>query len=167
LEAASGIQPGGTWSVSYDQTSIDNWLNRAGTGFGYVWGDLASEILYPMARADADGRPLNGNNRYVLRFRPGQLPPGKYWRISMYDLEGFFTNNAIDRYGLGNMAENPVPDPDGGLTVFIQHDSPGADKKANWLPAPAEGFFMVMRVYQPEERMYRGEYIVPPVERVP
>ena len=52
------------------------------------------------------------------------------------------------------MAEKLQPDADGGLTITIQHASPGKDKKANWLPAPAEPFFMVMRLYQPEERMY-------------
>ena len=160
------IQPGGTWSVGYDQTSLDNWLNRAGTGFGYVWGDLATEILYPMARNDGAAQPLNGVNRYVLRFPPGQLPPARYWRISMYDIEGFFTNNPISRYGFGNMAEKPALDADGGLTIPIQHDPPGKDREANWLPAPNGPFFMVMRLYQPEERMYRGKYIVPPVERV-
>jgi len=161
----SAVQPGGTWAVSYDQTSLDNWLDRAGTGFGYVWGDLASEILYPMARADGSGQPLSGKNRYVLHFPKGQLPPARYWRISMYDIEGFFTNNPINRYGIGNMAEKLQPDADGGLTLTIQHDSPGKDKETNWLPAPADAFFMVMRLYQPEERIYRGEYIVPPVQR--
>ena len=160
------IQPGGTWAVSYDQTSIDNWLNRAGTGFGYVWGDLATEILYPMARTDGAGQPLSGKNRYLLQFPKDQLPPARYWRISMYDIEGFFFNNPIDRYGIGNMAEKLEPDADGGLTITIQRESPGKDKEANWLPAPGEGFFMVMRLYQPEERMYRGEYIVPPVRKV-
>jgi hypothetical protein len=63
------------------------------------------------------------------------------------------------------MAEKLEPDPDGGLTILIQKDSPGKGKETNWLPAPAEGFFMMMRLYQPEERMYKGEYIVPPVRK--
>ena len=83
----------------------------------------------------------------------------------MYGIEGFFTDNPINRYGIGDMAEKLQPDADGGLTITIQRDSPGKDKEANRLPAPAEGFFMVMRLYQPEERMYRGEYIVPPVRK--
>jgi len=159
-------QPGGTWTFSSDVTSLDDWLQRAGVGFGYVWGDLASEVLYPNARADAAGQLLTGKNRYVLRFPSGQLPPAKYWRISMYDIEGFFVSNAANRFGIGNMAEKLQPDPDGGLTIYIQHDSPGKDKEGNWLPSPAEGFFMVMRLYQPEERMYRGAYIIPPVTKV-
>jgi hypothetical protein len=34
------------------------------------------------------------------------------------------------------MAEKLQPDADGGLTITIQHDAPGEDKMANWLPAP-------------------------------
>jgi len=62
------------------------------------------------------------------------------------------------------MAETLSPDADGGLTITVQHDSRARTK--NWLPAPAEAFFMILRFYQPEERMYRGEYIVPPMKKV-
>jgi hypothetical protein len=83
----------------------------------------------------------------------------------MYDLAGFLVGNPIDRFGIGNMAEKLRPDPDGGLTLLIQHDSPGTAQETNWLPAPPEGFFLMMRMYQPEERMYRGGYTVPAVTR--
>ena len=42
---------------------------------------------------------------------------------------------------------------------------PGKDKGNNWLPAPADGFYLQLRMYQPGERMYNREYIVPPVAR--
>jgi hypothetical protein len=42
------------------------------------------------------------------------------------------------------MAEKLTPDADGGLTILIQHESPGKEKEGNWLPAPAEGFFMAL-----------------------
>jgi hypothetical protein len=160
------IQPGGTWAIGYDATSLENWLGRAATGYGYVWGDLATEILFPMARADEAGELLTGTQHYRLTFPEGQLPPARYWRISMYDLEGFFVNNPIDRYGIGNMAEEPEIAADGSLTVLIQHESPGPSEEVNWLPAPEDGFFMALRLYQPEERMYRGAYTVPPVRKV-
>ena len=64
------------------------------------------------------------------------------------------------------MAEKLQANPDGSLTLYIQHDSPGKDKEANWLPAPKEGFFLIMRMYQPEEKMYRGAYVLPPVQKV-
>jgi len=83
----------------------------------------------------------------------------------MYDLEGFFVNNPISRFGIGNMAEKLEPDADGGLTILIQAESPGKNKEVNWLPCPKDGFFMFMRMYQPEERMYKGEYVIPAVRK--
>jgi hypothetical protein len=83
-------QPGGTWLLGMDITSLDDWLFRGAVGWKFVWGDLASEILYPMARGDAEGMPLTGANRYTLHFPKSQLPAARYWRISMYDLDGYF-----------------------------------------------------------------------------
>ena len=84
----------------------------------------------------------------------------------MYDLDGFFVGNPLQRYGIGNMAEKLKPNPDGSLTIYIQNESPGKAKEANWLPAPKQGFFLMMRMYQPEEKMYRGAYVLPPLQEV-
>jgi hypothetical protein len=159
-------QPGGTWMVSYDLTSLDDWLFRSAVGWKSVWGDLPSEILFPMVRIDVNGQPLTGKRKYRLHFPAGQLPPARYWRISMYDLDGFFVGNPLRRYGIGNMAEKLKPNPDGSLTIYIQNESPGKAKEVNWLPAPKEGFFLMMRMYQPEEKMYRGSYVLPPLQEV-
>jgi hypothetical protein len=159
-------QPGGTWMVSYDLTSLDDWLFRSAVGWKSVWGDLPSEILFPMVRTDANGSPLTGKRQYTLHFPAGQLPPARYWRISMYDLDGFFVDSPIRRYGIGNMAEKLKPDPDSSLTIYIQNESPGKAKEANYLPAPKEGFFLMMRLYQPEVKMNRGAYVLPPLQEV-
>jgi hypothetical protein len=159
-------QPGGTWMVSYDLASLDDWLFRSAVGWKIVWGDIPNDILFPMARTDENGQPLTGKRKYTLHFPAGQLPPARYWRISMYDLDGFFVGNPIRRYGIGNMAEKLKPNPDGSLTINIQNESPGKAKEANWLPAPQEGFFLMMRMYQPEEKMYRGAYVLPPLQEV-
>ncbi len=84
----------------------------------------------------------------------------------MYDLAGFFVGNPIRRYGIGNLAEQLKPNPDGSLTIYIQNESPGEAKAVNWLPAPQEGFFLMMRLYQPEEKMYHGAYILPPLREL-
>jgi hypothetical protein len=41
-------------------------------------------------------------------------------------------------------------DADGSLTLYIQQDSPGADKESNWLPAPNGPIYLVMRLYWPK-----------------
>ncbi len=83
----------------------------------------------------------------------------------MYALDAFFVDNPIGRYGIGNMNTDLDVAEDGSITIYIQHESPGKDKENNWLPAPADGFYMQLRMYQPGERMYNREYIVPPVVR--
>jgi hypothetical protein len=36
---------------------------------------------------------------------------------------------------------------DGSLTLYIQKASPGKDKESNWLPAPNDTAYLVMRHY--------------------
>ena len=159
------VQPGGTWMVSFDLAGEDDWLFRGAVGWKHVWGDVADEILVPFARIDEHGEALTGARRYTLRFAAGEQPPSRYWRISMFDLDGFFIDNPIRRYGIGNMGESLQVGADGSVTVHIQHEPPAEGEEANWLPAPEGGFFLALRMYQPDERMARGEYIVPPLRR--
>ncbi|WP_414907483.1 DUF1214 domain-containing protein, partial [Pseudomonas sp. IT-P253] len=39
---------------------------------------------------------------------------------------------------------------DGSLTLYIQKDSPGKAREANWLPAPDDTAYLVMRLYWPK-----------------
>ena len=41
-------------------------------------------------------------------------------------------------------------DPDGSLDLYFQNESRGADKEANWLPAPKGPFNFTMRLYAPK-----------------
>jgi hypothetical protein len=41
--------------------------------------------------------------------------------------------------------------PDGSPTLYIQKESPGKTKEANWLPAPNDTIYLVMRLYWPKE----------------
>lgn len=55
----------------------------------------------------------------------------------------------------------------GSLDVYLQRDSPGADKESNWLPIPPSGMFnLTIRSYQPGEALLDGSYKLPPVVRV-
>jgi hypothetical protein len=38
---------------------------------------------------------------------------------------------------------------DGSLTLYFQHESPGKDMEANWLPAPEGPFALCLRLYWP------------------
>ena len=57
-------------------------------------------------------------------------------------------------------------DSDGGITLYIQHESPGKAKEANWLPAPAAPFYVALRLYWPKPEALSGAWQAPPLQRV-
>jgi len=147
----------------------NNYLFRmAGAVLG-IWGNSAQEAIYPTYLVDADGQKLDGAHRYTLRFAPGQLPPvNSFWSLTMYELPAsLLVANPINRYLLNSpMLPDFVRDPDGGITFYIQHDSPGKAKEPNWLPAPEGPFSVVMRLYWPKPDALDGTWKQPPLKGV-
>ena len=122
------------------------------------------EVVYINVGVDAEGKPFDGANKYVMRFAPDNMPPCKsFWSITMYDLPGrLLVANPINRYLLNTpMLPNWVKDADGGYTFYMQSESPGKDKEANWLPAPKGPFYMFMRLYLPEPPAQDGRWKAP------
>lgn len=111
-----------------------------------------ADAVYPLSQKDAEGDGYNGaEHSYVMRFEKGQLPPADaFWSLTMYDTEFFFVPNEISRYDLGGR-DRLIINPDGSVDLYLQTDSPGADKEANWLPAPKGKFNLVLRIYSPRE----------------
>jgi hypothetical protein len=147
----------------------NNYLYRMAAAILGIYGNSKAEAMYPIYSADADGQLLDGTYRYTLRFAPGQLPPvNAFWSLTMYKLpSSLLVANPLNRYLINSpMLPQLEEDPDGGLTLVIQHDSPGTDKEANWLPAPKEPFQMAMRLYWPKEEALTGQWTPPPLERV-
>ncbi|PLU37061.1 cell envelope protein [Sinorhizobium medicae] len=131
-----------------------DWTMRAGAAKGGLYGNDAVEAMYPYTRTDTTGEPLDGSkHKYTITFAPGQLPPvNAFWSVTMYDGKSqFLVKNSIDRYLINSpMLPGMKRAPDGSLTLYIQKDSPGADKEANWLPAPDGTIYLVMRLYWPK-----------------
>jgi hypothetical protein len=76
----------------------------------------------------------------------------------MYDPTFNLVDNPIDRYAIGNRTHDLKKDPDGGLTLYLQSDSPGKDKESNWLPSTKSGsYFLLLRTYLPGPRHRRAE----------
>jgi hypothetical protein len=125
------------------------------------------DAVYPTSQKDADGRKYNGANKYVMHFPKGQLPPTKgFWSVTMYNSAYFFVSNPINRYSI-SPRQDLKSNPDGSIDLYIQKDSPGQDKEANWLPAPEGDFILMMRMYWPEETnpsIIDGSWKVPPVK---
>ncbi|HTQ51308.1 MAG TPA: DUF1254 domain-containing protein [Candidatus Acidoferrales bacterium] len=131
-----------------------DWLLRAAAAKAGIYGNDADEAMYPMTRNLANGDPLDGSkNNYTLTFPAGELPPvNAFWSVTIYDGKSqLLIKNPIDRYLINSpMLPNMKKNDDGSLTIYIQHDSPGADKESNWLPAPDGPIYLVMRLYWPK-----------------
>jgi hypothetical protein len=144
----------------------NNYLYRMAAAVTGIWGNSEDEAIYPTYFVDADGDPLDGTRRYTLRFGPDELPPANaFWSLTMYDLpDRLLVANPIDRYLLNStMLEDFVRDDDGGITVYVRNDSPGGDLEANWLPAPEEGFYVILRLYWPQAEALDGTWSPPPM----
>ena len=131
-----------------------NWLNRAIAAKAGIYGNDAVEAMYPLTRVDADAQTLDGSkNNYTLTFPPGLQPPvNAFWSLTMYDGKTqLLIENPINRYLINSpMLPDMKKNADGSLTLYIQKDSPGADKESNWLPAPNGPIYLVMRLYWPK-----------------
>jgi hypothetical protein len=125
------------------------------------------EGLYMSATVDGAGKPLSGARRYELRFPAGGTPPvDAFWSVTLYGDDGFLVANPLARYSIGDRTRGLTRDADGGLTIRIQHEAPEGPE-ANWLPAPASTFNLVMRAYQPRPELLDGTYVMPPVVSLP
>ncbi len=166
------IDTGEVGSADFFGTRNDlkgNYLYRmAGAALG-IYGNTAAEAVYPNFANDSTGAPLTGANKYVYRFAPGQLPPvNAFWSLTLYEMpQSLLSDNPIDRYLINSaMLPDLVKDPDGGYTLYVQHDPPGQDRMANWLPAPEGPFALVMRLYWPKPDALDGQWQAPQPERV-
>ena len=131
-----------------------NWLKRAAGAQGGIYGNDSVEATYPLTKTLADGEPLDGSkHNYTLTFAAGQYPPvNAFWSVTMYDGKSqLLIKNPINRYLINSpMEPNLNKNADGSLTLYIQNKSPGKDKESNWLPAPNDLIYLVMRLYDPK-----------------
>ncbi|TCS04574.1 MULTISPECIES: DUF1254 domain-containing protein [unclassified Rhizobium] len=127
------------------------------------------DAVYPTSQKDAHGRPYDGRKKYVMHFEKGKTPPvSGFWSLTMYDENYFFVANPINRYSISPRQDLKY-NADGSLDLFVQHESPGAGKESNWLPAPAGKFYLMMRLYWPNENapsIIDGTWKIPPVEEL-
>jgi hypothetical protein len=159
---------GGSDMVGSRQELNNNYLYRFVIASLGIYGNSPAEAFYPPYFVDEAGGKLIGTNRYTLRFAPGQLPPvNAFWSVTMYEMPAsLLYDNPLNRYLINSsMLPDLKKDADGGLTIYLQHDSPGADKEANWLPAPPGPFFAAMRLYWPKPEVLDGRWKAPPLRR--
>ena len=146
-----------------------NYMYRMLAAVLIIYGNSKQEAMYTVYTVDERGQKLDAaRNRYTLRFAPGQLPPvNAFWSLTMYELPSrLLVANPLNRYLINSpMLPDLKRDADGGVTLYIQHDSPGKDKESNWLPAPSGPFLMFLRLFWPKPEALEGKWKQPPLQR--
>ncbi|MFO0828971.1 MAG: DUF1254 domain-containing protein [Phycisphaerales bacterium] len=169
-------------SFAHAGTNENGWIFTTKTGeygTGYLDRALITAIglganrpqdaVYPTSENDASGKPYDGSKKYTMHFAKGQMPPVRgFWSLTMYDANYFFVDNPLNRYTLSSRSQFKT-NADGSVDLLIQHADPGADKQANWLPAPAGKFILMLRLYWPDEKapsLLDGSWKIPAVVEV-
>ncbi|MBV6821548.1 DUF1254 domain-containing protein [Pseudomonas sp. PD9R] len=153
------------WSMNTDTMGVygNYYLKRAIVSQVGLGANLPEDAIYPLNIGDANGKALDGANRYVLHFAKGEAPPvNAFWSITLYDPEGFQVGNGLNRFAVSSWMpfKNNA---DGSLDIYFQNESPGKDLEANWLPAPKGPFNLTMRLYGPKAEALNGKWNPPAV----
>ncbi|WP_258875503.1 DUF1254 domain-containing protein [Paraburkholderia sp. BL27I4N3] len=166
LASTSSKRNGWDWVTGLDSFGY-NYPLRAVVAGPYLGGNGEKEAMYPIRYSDSEGKALSGANKYVIKF--DTLPPvNAFWSITMYNAgDKMLVPNEIKRYKVGSDTQGLVKAADGSVTVPIQHTKPTGDAAANWLPAPEGGFYVILRMYQPNDDILSGKWQIPDLKRVP
>jgi len=143
-----------------------DYLTRAVTALKGLGALPPEEAIYFGTGMDREGKPLDGSKRYVLHLEKSEIPPvNAFWSVTLYDREGYFVPNPLNRFAIGD--RDPLRfNPEGSLDLYIQHQRPGEDLVANWLPAPAGVFNLSLRLYWPKPEVINRKWTPPEIQRL-
>jgi hypothetical protein len=149
----------GVYGTDYHTRAVVAWL-----GLGAL---SAPDAVYPTAFVDGDGELLDFSQKYLMHFEKDQmLPCNASWSIAIYQ-GNFYARNAMNKYDVAPWMPLQY-NANGSLDVYVQPESPGTDKQANWLPSPPGGpMNLSIRCYWPKEALLNGMYTLPPLRKVP
>ena len=156
------------WSMNTDTMGVygNYYLKRAIVTQLGLGANLPEDAIYPLNLGDAGGKPLDGANKYTIHFDKDATPPvNAFWSITLYDSDGFQVANVLNRFAVSSWMPFKY-NADGSLDLYFQNENPGADKEANWLPAPKGAFNVCMRLYGPKSDALTGKWNPPAVTKV-
>ncbi|KKO19799.1 MAG: hypothetical protein DCC43_06965 [Candidatus Brocadia sp.] len=145
------------------------YLNRAAMCYAFdPFAGLAVEQLCPRTNVDAQGEKLDGaKKKYRLHFKEGLPPVTGEWSLTLYDKNGIMFGNPANRYSISSITSGLEYQKDGSLTILIQAEEPTDPKeKRNWLPAPKGEFWLMVHLWQPNDKVLKGKWKLPGVEPV-
>jgi hypothetical protein len=145
------------------QEMAGKYRQRALGALAGIYGNSPEEAVYPSYVTDPSGQPYD-TSKFNYK---GELPPvNAFWSVTMYDMKTrFLVENPLNRYLINsNMIPQLKKNPDGGVTLYLQHNSPGPKLESNWLPAPNGPMGVVLRLYLPKPEVLTGKWVAPSIQ---
>ncbi|HEY6521824.1 MAG TPA: DUF1254 domain-containing protein [Roseiarcus sp.] len=163
----NGLPTSNHWNRSSHGAEFGvDYFARLGTAKSNMFENRPTETQYFYTDVDSAGDQLEGANTYAVTFPAGQTPPVKgFWSLTVYNDKHLFQPNALNRYSLGTKNTTLKRNDDGSLTLYAGKTSPGADREANWIPAPEGTFSLFMRAYWGDEPILDGSWQPPKIEK--
>lgn len=155
------------WAMLTESIGVygTHYLARATVAKLGLGANCPEDAVYPLHLGEEDGTSLQGSWHYTIRFPENQMPPVEgFWSLTVYGEDGFPVDNPLSRYALSSWMPMQRAE-DGGLEIYLQHESPGKQREANWLPVPRGAFNLTLRLYAPKTEVLLGQWAPPPVLR--
>jgi hypothetical protein len=135
---------------------------RTVVNFAGIWANTTDEVIYFVATRDADEKPLNGSNSYVMHFPADRLPQAAvnaYWSVILVGVPDYrVVPNPLSRFNF-NTYSTLTPEADGSLKIGIGPKPVAGVPESNWLPAPdGKPFSLTFRTYVPKDVVTSGQW---------
>lgn len=143
-------------------------IDERGGGL-YFWATYVPKVLgrgsfYLMGLRDTDGDLLNGKDTYRLNV-PKDTPAKDFWSAIVYSMtsKGFVED--VERVGLDStQIDNLKVNDDGSVDLYFAPEAPEG-QESNWIPT-GEDFFLIFRLYGPDEPLFAKTWTLADVEKV-
>jgi hypothetical protein len=123
-------------------------LKEHNVGAAAGWGGFTAErAVYPSIYADS-------TEPQTLSLK--DVPAGAFWSVTVYDADGFPQG---DSYNINSAFA--VVDEDGSYTIHFG----GAKDAVNYMDI-FEGWNLALRIYEPKEAYFNGEWVMPELQLV-
>jgi len=173
-EGASGdISFGNGWQRTNPKVGnwgTDYWNEALYIKHGFYAGHNETECFYIVPVSREGHGYFKGDHKYKVHFAKDSFPPlgaKGFWSMTAYEVPGYFLlPNPIHRAAIRDRTKNLQYNPDGSLDIYLQADSPGPGKEANWLPIAKTESTVTFRVYRPKPALLKNEYRLSPIVEI-